>query len=171
MHVYLTDTKEGCIAEYIVEPGAVAFELAGQQEAVLCSCSISVECIEESRYRLEIKAEASLTIPCSRCLRPVTCPIEIIDEREILLDEGSNATEEGEPLYFVSGGELDVYAFLKDELIPEMPAKVLCKEDCKGLCPVCGADLNNIQCGCDSFIPDPRMAAIRDLFIEDDQGE
>ena len=44
--------------------------------------------------------------------------------------------------------------------------KILCKEDCKGLCSVCGKDLNEGKCDCDTFVPDPRMAAIMDIFRE-----
>ena len=45
-----------------------------------------------------------------------------------------------------------------------MPVKVLCRPDCKEICKKCGHNLNDGDCGCDTFVPDPRMAAIKDIF-------
>ena len=66
--------------------------------------------------------------------------------------------------YFMNGYEMDVETLIDNEMIMSMPMKVLCKETCKGLCPVCGKNRNLGECGCDTFIPDPRMAAISDIF-------
>ena len=55
---------------------------------------------------------------------------------------------------------LDVTELLRDELLAAQPMKNLCKADCKGLCPVCGANLNDGDCGCDKHIVDPRLAAL-----------
>ena len=61
---------------------------------------------------------------------------------------------------------IDVTELLRDELIAAQPMKNLCKADCKGLCPVCGANLNDGDCECDKFIVDPRLAALKDFKIE-----
>ncbi|MBR0288913.1 MAG: DUF177 domain-containing protein, partial [Selenomonadaceae bacterium] len=55
---------------------------------------------------------------------------------------------------------IDVTELLRDELLAGQPMKNLCKADCKGLCPVCGANLNDGDCGCEKFIVDPRLAAL-----------
>ncbi len=55
---------------------------------------------------------------------------------------------------------LDVTELLRDELLAGQPMKNLCKLDCRGLCPVCGANLNDGDCGCDRFVADPRLAAL-----------
>ena len=60
---------------------------------------------------------------------------------------------------------LDVTELLRDELLAAQPMKNLCKADCKGLCPVCGANLNDGDCGCDKHIADPRLAALKDLNL------
>ncbi len=60
---------------------------------------------------------------------------------------------------------IDVTELLRDELLAGQPMKNLCKDDCKGLCPVCGANLNDGECGCDKFIVDPRLAALEQLGI------
>ena len=74
------------------------------------------------------------------------------------------SAEDADDQGFVEGYELDVEAFAHDMIIGNWPAKILCKEDCKGICPACGQNLNVRDCGCDSFVPDPRMAVIQDIF-------
>ena len=58
---------------------------------------------------------------------------------------------------------LDVTELLRDVLLAGQPMKNLCKADCKGLCPVCGANLNEGDCDCDRFVVDPRLAALQDF--------
>ena len=65
---------------------------------------------------------------------------------------------------FVDGSSLNVDKLILEEVIPLLPTKVLCGEDCRGLCPVCGTNLNKEECGCDRAVKDPRMAAIQDIF-------
>lgn len=62
---------------------------------------------------------------------------------------------------------IDVTELLRDVLLADQPIKNLCKADCKGLCPKCGANLNEGECGCDKFIIDPRLAALQELEIKD----
>lgn len=104
-----------------------------------------------------------LEIPCDRCLRPVKEPLEIDFSQELYSPEILEPEEEDEQS-FVHGYELDVEAFVKNEILINMPVKVLCRPDCKGICKKCGHNLNDGECGCDTFVPDPRMAAIKDIF-------
>ena len=62
---------------------------------------------------------------------------------------------------------LDVTELLRDELLANQPIKNLCKDDCKGLCPKCGANLNEGDCGCDKLCIDPRLAALKNLEIKE----
>ena len=64
---------------------------------------------------------------------------------------------------------IDVTEFLRDELLAGQPMKNLCKADCKGLCPVCGANLNEGECGCDRLIVDPRLAVLQQLGISNEE--
>ena len=59
---------------------------------------------------------------------------------------------------------IDVTELLRDVLLAGQPMKNLCKADCKGLCPKCGANLNEGECGCDRFIADPRLAALENFY-------
>ena len=80
------------------------------------------------------------------------------------LDGEEKETEESEEQPYIEGYTLDVDALIRDELFLHLPMKVLCKEDCRGICPRCGANLNHGTCSCDVTELDPRMAVIRDIF-------
>ena len=105
-----------------------------------------------------------LEIPCDRCLEMVKVPLEVNFEQEIISPDHAGQEEEQSEQYFMLGYEFDTEAFLNGEILINMPAKVLCRSDCKGICRQCGHNLNEGDCGCDTFVPDPRMAAIKDIF-------
>ena len=69
-----------------------------------------------------------------------------------------------DPDCFLEGYHLDVDKLLFGEALLNWPSRVLCREDCKGLCPVCGHNLNEGDCGCDRSQLDPRMANVLDVF-------
>ena len=85
---------------------------------------------------------------------------------EVFSPEKADADEAEEQSGFMEGYQLNVDSLISNEIFTCWPLKVLCREDCKGLCRVCGKDLNEGECGCDTFVPDPRMAAIMDIFRE-----
>ena len=103
---------------------------------------------------VEADAEVSVAMKCDRCLKEVFSP------------EKADADEAEEQSGFMEGYQLNVDGLISNEIFTCWPLKVLCREDCKGLCRVCGKDLNEGECGCDTFVPDPRMAAIMDIFRE-----
>ena len=65
---------------------------------------------------------------------------------------------------FLNGYNLDVDQLVCNELLLSLPMKVLCREDCKGICNRCGANLNIETCDCDTRALDPRMSVIQDIF-------
>ena len=77
---------------------------------------------------------------------------------------GSFAPEEAEQIFY-SGRELDLGPIVREQILLALPMHVLCKEDCKGLCQVCGQNLNEKECGCDRKVPDPRWAGLRDIKL------
>ena len=66
-----------------------------------------------------------------------------------------------------SGDLLDIEDMVRDTLLAAQSLSNICKPDCKGLCPKCGHNLNEGDCGCDRFVPDPRMAALQQLLKKD----
>ena len=103
-----------------------------------------------NKASIEGRMELTLAMQCDRCLKPVPTKICLHFVRQ----------EQN----FMEGYQLNVDDLIKNECLMDLPAKVLCKPDCKGICIQCGKDLNEGECGCDRFIPDPRMARIKDIF-------
>lgn len=111
------------------------------------------------------EGRVSIWIPCSRCLEPVlhTFSIQIEEEADMKLtdQERIEALDESS---FIQDKVLDTEKLLHNEILIRWPMRVLCKEDCKGICSRCGANLNQGSCDCDTADLDPRMAVISDIF-------
>ena len=104
-------------------------------------------------------------IPCDRCLEDVR--YEFVFDFTKHVDIGlsdAELTEELDESNFIDGYHLDVDKLLYGEILSDWPVKVLCREDCKGLCKVCGQNLNTGSCNCEEPGLDPRMSVVRDLF-------
>lgn len=99
---------------------------------------------------------------CDRCLEETVTDLELSFERTAATPGTEDEEAEGPELTGDCG--LDVEAFIHNEILINWPTKILCREDCRGICPVCGRNLNSGECGCDTFVPDPRMAVIQDIF-------
>jgi len=91
-------------------------------------------------YSLRLRFTAPVTGPCVRCLADARTSVDV-DAREV--DQPGGSEEEGLMSPYVDGDELDVGAWAHDALALAMPEKFLCRPDCRGLCPVCGAPLND----------------------------
>jgi uncharacterized protein len=148
------------------EPKTVRMR-AGEFPITECD-TLSLSIVNKAKGEIQLTGEMSMVceIPCDRCLKPVSVPISLrIDE--YLKEEQLTAPEAAEELSFIEGYVLDTDQLIGNEILINWPMKVLCKEDCKGICKVCGKDLNEGECGCDTFVPDPRMAVIKDIFNAD----
>jgi uncharacterized protein len=113
-------------------------------------------------YALHLRFSAELSGPCMRCLKDAAPTVEV-DAREV--DRPSEGEELQSP--YVAEEQLDLAAWTHDAFALAAPAKVLCREDCAGLCPVCAADLN--EAGPEhshESAPDPRWAKLRELKLE-----
>lgn len=109
--------------------------------------------------------------PCSRCLEPVSERYELHISRDIDVSRKKaidstyeESMEEADEISYIEDCNLDVDMLVLDELYTILPMTVLCKEDCKGICKVCGTNLNKSTCDCDQTVPDPRMAVFSDIF-------
>ena len=135
---------------------------------------------EEERI-LKIHGTASITvsIPCDRCLDDVRVPLELDFDEQVptggapspeaaeSVPEDADEMDEGsafEPDYYLQGYNLDVDKLLFGEALLNWPSRVLCSEDCKGLCPVCGQNLNHGDCCCVRKALDPQMSKVLDIF-------
>jgi uncharacterized protein len=119
----------------------------------------------DKKLEVEGKAKLSLIIPCDRCLEPVRVDLDFDIIRMLDLSESEDGrAEDLDEQPYVSGYNLDVDQLVCDELILNLPMKVLCSENCKGICNRCGTNLNRETCDCDIRSADPRMAVIQDIF-------
>lgn len=117
--------------------------------------------------KLHMKGSIDLTvlIPCGRCLEPVEYQLQTEFEQELNLEQSDEErVEDLNEQPYISGYHLDVDQLVSNELVLNLPMKILCSDDCKGICNRCGVNLNHETCSCDQSSPDPRMAAIQDIF-------
>lgn len=110
--------------------------------------------------RGSIRGEVDMA--CRRCLVPVVLPAEI--EVTWLFRAGiSEAEAQAEEVFALPerARELDLVPAVREQLMLSVPEFALCEESCRGLCPHCGANRNEVGCGCDTPVVDERWAALR----------
>ena len=114
---------------------------------------------------VEGETTVCLIIPCNRCLDDVETFFDISISKNLdFNDTDEDRIKELDEANYISGYSLDVDKLIYDEIVIDFPLLTLCKDDCKGLCKVCGANLNHESCDCDDTVLDPRMSVIRDIF-------
>ncbi len=117
-----------------------------------------------NRAKVEGRVELTFRTKCDRCLTEVPTLLVLEFDRTVTSPGVELEEDSDDDRLFMEGYQLDVEAFVYDEILVNWPMKILCRPDCKGVCIVCGKNLNQGDCGCDTFVPDPRMAAIQDIF-------
>lgn len=158
--------KEGRGAErkYTVMLDMDTFYLGGVSYPIEDKKPIDLYVSRSGKNSIHIEGRISLTlvIPCDRCLDETRQTLSFMLDRDIDFE----AEDSGEDMSFADGYVIDVDGLVFPEIVLNMPAKVLCSEECRGICMVCGKNLNRESCGCDTFVPDPRMSAISDIFSQ-----
>jgi uncharacterized protein len=110
---------------------------------------------------LTVNSDLSFTSDCARCTKPVDSEINLSFEREIA---GRDTSKENDDYIFIEDKKLDIFEPLTEQILLEMPSRLLCSEDCKGLCPKCGQNLNEGSCSCDTKKTDPRLEILKTLL-------
>jgi uncharacterized protein len=124
---------------------------------------------DKQTFQLSGRVQTTLELPCSRCLEPFTWPVDApfdlrylphvantaADEHEIQEDDMSTA--------FYENDEIDLGQLMHEQFLLSLPMKPLCGEGCRGLCPVCGTNLNRGDCDCKRTWDDPRFAALKEM--------
>ncbi len=113
---------------------------------------------------IDALASMVMSVCCDRCAKPVDYPFEA--EVSHTLVASLNDEDNDDFILVEDVKNFDVDALVTDDIFLSLPSKFLCSEDCRGLCPVCGADLNEGQCSCKKEI-DPRLAALTQLLDND----
>ena len=169
MFVNLTDvfTNEGKIVTMQADAELEQVAVGGETFLIKDKTPISLTFtnIGKGRARIVGQAKVTLAMKCDRCLKSVDKTINLAFDREVsapdIMQESPDMQDDQE---FMDGYQMDVDDFLNIEIVINWPMKVLCKPDCRGICRQCGTDLNTGTCDCDTFVPDPRMAVIKDIF-------
>jgi uncharacterized protein len=113
--------------------------------------------------------DTRVQVECDRCLQPVELPVkadfalEYISGSEYESTEVAELTEAEMSVSVFDGRAIDVDEIVKEQILLTVPTRMLCREDCKGLCPECGTDRNTGDCTCVTNDIDPRWAALKNL--------
>lgn len=111
-------------------------------------------------FLLKARVSGEVTTHCARCGKPVRENFSF-ELNEKLIKDGDESTEEDAICF--SGDVIDIGDLAVNGFLMNSPARYLCKEDCKGLCPVCGINRNEKECSCEDDDIDPRLAVLNDL--------
>jgi len=123
---------------------------------------------DEVRLRGEIRTEVELL--CDRCLTPERAPLAVEFDTSFIPREAEAVKAENVELLAddlgtsaYDGEAVDLDELVREQILLALPSRRLCKEDCKGLCPSCGTDLNAGGCSCEQTEVDPRWSALAGL--------
>jgi uncharacterized protein len=122
---------------------------------------------DKDKFRLVGTLQTELELACSRCLEPFRLPVDQPFDLRYHPQSAASAEPEtevaGEDLEtsFYRDEQIDLTELLREQFYLALPMKPLCREDCKGLCPECGTNLNTEACDCAPVWEDPRLAALK----------
>lgn len=125
-----------------------------------------------SGLHLRLRTEPDLVGPCWRCLEPARIHL-VVESDEFAADGRPPDAPFDEDLdsAYIEDQALDVARWARDAIAEAVPATILCREDCGGLCPVCGANRNVTDCGCTVEEHDSRWDALREVAERLDQRD
>jgi uncharacterized protein len=120
-------------------------------------------------YQLAGRLSGALLVPCSRCLEPfalsLASPVDVrlLPVAQLEASDEHEVRDDDLTTEFYRDETLDLAAIVREQCYLALPMKPLCRADCRGLCPQCGANLNQTTCSCDQTWVDPRLAALKAL--------
>ena len=151
---------------------AAAFEPPDEDYRVAAPVYLSMD-VEKAGgdvFRVTGRVSTRLELECGRCLDPfditVDAPFELryVPQTETSADVEREIAEDDLTTSFYADGVLDVADLLREQFLLALPMKPLCSEACRGLCVVCGTNLNRTTCDCKPRWEDPRLAALKGLL-------
>ncbi|MDZ7672230.1 MAG: DUF177 domain-containing protein [Halanaerobiales bacterium] len=148
----LSDLLEvGSSRNYLKELDVDHIDFRGKEISIKDPIKIDLDVLKtDASFVLTGELEVSLILQCSRCLKEYAHPIEVEISDELLIEDIEDLKN------------VDVFSILVSDIILEIPIKPLHDEDCKGLCSICGQDLNEGECDCEEEIVDPRLAKLKE---------
>jgi len=159
-----------------IAPGVIDFGSEVSQKSQLTTAG-QAQLVQEHHGKhqlindIRIAGDFAITVelPCARCLDPITRDVASSFDllyRPLGADAGkeelSVTAAEAEVSYYQGEGVL-LEDVLREQVLLALPLKAICRDDCKGLCPHCGKNLNLEQCNCAEPMDDPRWSALKDI--------
>ena len=114
------------------------------------------------QVEISARVTAKIATNCARCTKEIFEDVDFCFSERVLSKE--TEVSEEDDVILLESSVVDVADLALNNFITVSPMKYLCKEDCKGLCPHCGADKNQTNCGCEDKITDPRFDVLNNLF-------
>lgn len=124
---------------------------------------------DKDKFRLQGTARTELELSCGRCLEPYRMPVDapfdarFLPASELPAEEEREMQEEDLDTSYYRDDRMDLNELLREQFYLALPMKPLCADDCKGLCPQCGTNLNTGTCDCSPVWEDPRLAPLKGL--------
>ena len=123
----------------------------------------------DARAHLRVTIKTDVMMDCTRCLEPVAKHFDF-PVRAIFVGSSDDITENEAEISddaldesVVRDGQINLAEVVREQILLALPEQIFCREDCKGLCPKCGANLNLIDCKCTNDEVDPRWEALKSL--------
>ena len=124
---------------------------------------------DKDKFRLVGHVKTELELSCSRCLEPFRFPVDadfdlrFLPASEMVTEDEREVPEADLGTSYYRDDKIDLNELLREQFYLALPMKPLCREECKGLCPQCGTNLNTGTCDCSPVWEDPRLAPLKDL--------
>jgi DUF177 domain-containing protein len=157
--------------EKVYPPEAFAPDQDGFHIAAPVSLGFDID-KDKQQFHLVGTVKTTLELTCGRCLEPFTLPVAAefdlrYQPHALNTGEGEREIEEDDlTTAFYENDEIDLGQLMREQFYLSLPMKPLCSEACRGLCPMCGTNLNRGACDCKSGWEDPRFAALKKLKAE-----
>jgi uncharacterized protein len=175
--IRIDDLKDKTVELVDEEPAAGYPPLMALEEAGECSFLAPLRihltvAREYDHIRVRGRVETELRLDCSRCLAEYRSPIDsaftifYLEATGTDQDEEVELAEEDMISATYAGDEIDFTAEIAEQIIMAIPLKPLCRDDCRGLCPTCGTDLNITGCTCGRQEINVKFSALKDFKVE-----
>ena len=157
----------GAQAEFRFQATADSLDAVPGNAVLTGDITVSGTCVNTGRaYRIEGVVRVLRAFVCDRCLGTFEEPHVYPFGEDFVRGEEGDVEEDGVNRFLAEA--IDIAPLVRDTILTAQPLRNLCRDDCRGLCPRCGADLNQGDCGCDRRSIDPRLAALAALLQKDE---
>jgi len=161
--------------EVAFPPGEIDFSDAGLTQATPLEAYGSAELLANTLGEVRIQGylKVRMHAECDRCLEPADFPVdstfdlfyrpavEAVREEDVEIDAGESE------IAFYEGDGIELKDVLREFVLLAMPMQRVCRQECQGICPVCGQNRNLVHCGCEAKPADDRWAALKNLQLEE----